>query len=256
MIKKIIREAKTTFYQSFANHRVPIKLTNAIISFTFDDVPRTAFINGLPLLEKYDVKATFYVSVGLSELKNSSECIPSEEYLQSNDLLELKQKNHHLACHTYSHYRLTDGDAKGLYQDARKNIGCMQAILGGSLIEHFSYPFGQVNFEEKRLLAQQYKTMRSSRPGLNSGATDLHLLRATSIYSPSFDKAEIKNVIKKAVDVGGWLIFYTHGIEESPDAFGCTPEQFEWVLQECVASGAEICPIDSAYKKIIGSRLV
>ncbi|MES2675340.1 MAG: polysaccharide deacetylase family protein [Pseudomonadota bacterium] len=250
-LKTVVREAKTHFYQSFANHRVPIKLNRAIISFTFDDVPRSAFTNAVPLLDKYGIKATFYVSAGLSNPDNIAKENALDEYLRPDDLVNLNQNNHHLACHTYSHYRLTDGNASKLYQDTQRNIDSLQVILGDVPIEHFSYPFGQVSFEEKRLLAQQYKTMRSSRPGLNAGATDLYLLRATSLYSSSFDKQAIENIIKKAVDLGGWLILYTHGVETNPDAYGCSPEQFEWVLKQCVASGADIQPIDKAYQQII-----
>ncbi len=253
-LKAVVREAKTHFYQSFVNHRVPIKLSRAIISFTFDDVPRSAFTNAVPLLDRYGVKATFYVSAGLSDPGDAGYENALDEYLRPDDLVSLKQNNHHIACHTYSHYRLTDGNASKLYQDTQKNINSLQAILGDVPIDHFSYPFGQVNFQEKRLLAQQYKTMRSSRPGLNAGSTDLYLLRATSLYSSNFDRQAIERIIKQAVDLGGWLILYTHGVESSPDAYGCSPEQFEWVLEQCAASGADIQPINHAYQQIMNQQ--
>lgn len=248
----ILKEFKTVFYQSFLNHRVPIKLDKAIISITFDDVPRSAFKNGVPILDKFGVKATFYVATGLS-MNAIKEGESSEGYLHPDDILTLNKSGHHIACHTYSHYMLKNGNAEGLLLDAKKNVATLQDMLGPIGIEHFSYPFGQVNFKEKRLLARYYKTMRSSQPGINKSLTDMYLLRATSIYNPTFDRQALSNVIRQAEHVGGWLILYTHGVEHHPDNYSCTPEQFDWVLQECSNSSAEMLPVDQAYNKIMSA---
>ena len=248
--RTILKEFKTSFYQSFVNHRVPIKLDKAIISITFDDVPRSAFRNGIPILDKYGIKATFYVATGLS-LKNINDKKNGDGYLHPDDIITLNKSGHHIACHTYSHYMLEKGNADELLLDAKKNVETLQGILGPIAIEHFSYPFGQVSFKEKELLAENYKTMRSSQPGINKSLTDMYLLRATSIYDPTFDRQVISNVIRQAEQIGGWLILYTHGVEQNPDNYSCTPEQFDWVLQQCSNSSAEILPVDQAYNKII-----
>ncbi len=219
-----------------------------IISFTFDDVPRTAIINGQPILERHGIRATFYVAVGLSETNSIKS--DSDDYFTPDDVLQLHSKGHDIACHTYSHYALDDGNANDLALDSAKNIESLGSIIGPDSIEHFSYPFGQVNFKAKKLLSKKYKTMRSSRPGINLGLTDLYLLRATSIYNPSFNKGSIKAVIEKAQRHGGWLIFYTHGVADEPDNYSCTPDQLEWVIQQCKKSDAEILSIADAYIKI------
>lgn len=248
----ILKEFKTSFYQSFVNHRVPIKLDKAIISITFDDVPRSAFKNGVPILDKYGVKATFYIATGLS-LDIANDRINAEGYLRPDDILTLNRSGHHIACHTYSHYMLKKGNAEELLLDANKNVETLKGILGPIVIEHFSYPFGQVSFKAKRLLAENYKTMRSSQPGINNSLADMYFLRATSIYNPTFDRQVLSNVIKQAEQTGGWLILYTHGIEQNPDNYSCTLEQFDWVIQECSNSSAEILPVDQAYNKIIAA---
>jgi len=241
---------KTIYYQSFANHRIKINLDKAIISFSFDDVPRSALINGVPLLDKYEIKSSFYVSAGLSEEQANNK---ETAYLNSDDIISLHNAGHHIACHTYSHYMLKNGNANELAADAKKNVDRLQSMLGSTPIEHFSYPFGQVNLKEKKLLAKSYNTMRSSRPGINKSLADMFLLRAISIYNPHFDTQVLTNVIQKTEQAGGWLVFYTHGVEENPDDFSCTPEQFKWILQACVKSSAEILPVDLAYKKIIAA---
>jgi len=249
-LKAILREIKTIFYQSLANHRVNINLDKAIISFSFDDVPRSALTKGVPLLDEYGLKATFYVSIGLSKMQSNTK---ETGYLNADDIVSLHNKGHHIACHTYSHYMLDKGNTNELVIDAERNVAKLHTILGSVPIKHFSYPFGQVNFREKKLLAKTYKTMRSSRPGINKSLSDMYLLRATCIYNPQFDKQFLSNIIQKTEQTGGWLIFYTHGVEENPDEYSCTPDQFNWVLQACVKSSADILPVDQAYNKIIAT---
>ncbi len=46
----LLRETKTRYLQSRYARPVSLGMKPAIVSFTFDDVPRTAFTNGVPLL--------------------------------------------------------------------------------------------------------------------------------------------------------------------------------------------------------------
>ena len=252
-LKNILRETKTRFYQSLANKRVLIKMERPIISITFDDVPRSVLDNGIPLLNSHNIKATFYVAMGLSNTDNKNTDISKSTYLSPDDVLDLHSSGHDIACHTYSHYMLNKGTANGLALDARKNLNALTSTLGPIKIDHFSYPFGQVNFKLKSLLARDYKTMRSSRPGVNFGATDLYLLRATSIYNPTFNKDVIKACIEKTERYGGWLILYTHGVENRPDNYSCTPDQLAWVIRQCIKSTAQILPVSEAYTRIVSN---
>ena len=247
MLKNIyfLRELETAYYQLFINKRMPINLESGIISFAFDDVRSSAYENGVPLLDKYGIKATFYVATGLSDKL-------SEKYIKIADIEKLHESGHHIACHTYSHYSLKKGNTHELVTDAIKNIERLHNITGGEAIEHFSYPFGTINFKAKKLLSQIYKTMRSSQPGINKSIINLYLLRATCIYNSSYNEQYLKNIIMEAVRSRGWLIFYTHGVDQNPDDFSCTPEQLNYLLEASVNSSAEILPVDRAYKKIMG----
>ena len=255
LITHMMREAKTRFYQAFANKPHPIELDKAIISISFDDVPLSAFENGLPILDRHSVKATFYIATGLSaeDASGHRENDGKNRFLTSAEIEQLDRSGHHIACHTYSHYVLEQGTAEQMEQDAVKNIQALSNMIGGKPIEHFSYPFGQVSFKAKQLLSKHYKTMRSSRPGVNLKSTDLYLLRATSIYHPTFSESSIKKAIDAAVSSGGWLVFYTHGVEGHPGRYDCTPEQLDWVISESVKSDAHILPVADSYNLITNS---
>lgn len=256
-LKHFAQELKTRYLESFANKRAYIRMDRPIISITFDDAPRTAMTNGVPILNRFDIKATFYVAMGLSassaegDRKDEAE---EKTFLTSTDILELRRCGHDIGCHTYSHYILDRGTADSMALDAQRNVRKLCALLDASSIDHFSYPFGQVNFIAKKVLAENYRTMRSSRPGINQGSTDMYLLRAISIYDSTFNKEKIRQVIQKAERSGGWLIFYTHGVTDNPDAHSCTPEQLECLIKQCKLSSAEILTVSEAYTNIVSNR--
>jgi peptidoglycan/xylan/chitin deacetylase (PgdA/CDA1 family) len=243
---------KTRFYQSVFNKPHRIELDKAIISISFDDVPSSTISHGLPILERFGIKATFYVATGLASDNHTAHQPNTSEkrFLTHSEIKHLDRTGHDIACHTYSHYRLEQGSAEQMERDAVKNIQTLSTLIGGKPIEHFSYPFGQFSFNAKRLLSQHYKTMRSARPGINLKKTDLYLLRAISIHNQLFNKSAISEIIKDVVKGGGWLIFYTHGVENNPGRYDCTPKQLDWVLAEAAKSDALILPVADAYKAI------
>jgi peptidoglycan/xylan/chitin deacetylase (PgdA/CDA1 family) len=253
LVKKFVQETKTRFYQSFYNKPHRIKLDKAIISISFDDVPSSAVLYGLPVLDRFNIKATFYVATGLAPDNHPVNQQDTSEirFLTHSEIEYLDRIGHDIACHTYSHYMLEQGNAEQMERDAVKNIQALSALIGGKPIEHFSYPFGQLSFNAKRLLSRHYKTMRSSRPGINFHNTDLYLLRAISIHNSMFNKLTISEIIKDVVDGCGWLIFYTHGVDDNPGQYDCSPKQLDWVLAEAVKSDARILPVADAYKTIM-----
>jgi peptidoglycan/xylan/chitin deacetylase (PgdA/CDA1 family) len=248
--RNALQESKTRFYQSFVSNTHNIRLNQAIISISFDDVPRSAMDNGLAILDKHTIKATFYIATGLSISENQNKAEANDLYLNRRDIELLHQQGHDIGCHTYSHYRLNLGSADEMMLDAEKNLQTLSRWLDGKPIEHFSYPFGLVSLKAKKLLSKHYKTMRSSRPGINSKRTDFNLLRATSIYNPSFNESSMLEIITDTVERGGWLVLYTHGVDNIPAPYDCTPSQLDWVLEKAVASGAQILPVAKAYEVI------
>jgi peptidoglycan/xylan/chitin deacetylase (PgdA/CDA1 family) len=241
-------ELKSIYYQSLSSRKVNLDLQKPIISFTFDDVPYSAYKNGVPLLNQYGVKATFYVATGLAE-ENAS-ATPENRFLTNSEISNLATSGHDVQCHTYSHFNIkSDGDMNDYMDDSTRNILALQR-LGIDRVNHFSYPFGHVNFQLKAMLASRYKTLRSTLPGINSDRIDLNMLKAIALYSPQFNYEALTSTIELTRQKRAWLIFYTHGVCENPDNYGCTPKQLEWLLQKIQDLDAHILPVSDAYKLI------
>lgn len=252
-VRRTLSGLKTIFYETFHSKRLRLWNTGPVYTFTFDDVPLSAVVNGAGILDEHGAKGTFYVSCGMTGIRDAA---PSESETRTKNLLRGLVKNgHHIGCHTYSHHHLPAITAGEMLADCRKNRLLLSKALGGVVIEHFAYPYGDVNLTAKKTLFGDYLTLRGTRPGINHGSTDVKMLRAVDIYSSSFDKPHIARWIEKNAALNGWLIFYTHGIDDAHDDWGTTPSDLRWVIQECKNAGGLILNVADAYDKVCRSAL-
>src|ERR1700722_19190533 len=77
---------------------VPLGPSSPIISFSFDDFPRTALTTGASILESFGARATYYVSMSLMGSKNDL-----GEQFHLEDLHAARDRGHELASHTFIH---------------------------------------------------------------------------------------------------------------------------------------------------------
>jgi hypothetical protein len=52
--------------------------------------------------------------------------------------------------------------------------------------------------------------------------------------------------------VRGWLVLYTHDVDDSPSAYGCTPGLLQAAVEAAVESGAELLTLDAGLARIVG----
>jgi peptidoglycan/xylan/chitin deacetylase (PgdA/CDA1 family) len=223
-------EARARFSHRMAMHlRVePFRLRNAtpMVSFTFDDVPKSAATVGAAMLDAHDVHGTFYV-IG-SQVGTSS---PLWDMVDEDDVVALHRGGHEIACHTFSHKRACDLDAGTLNAEIARNQQYLRSLDASIRIENFAYPFGYGSFVRKRQLKTVFKSCRSIVPGVNSGTVDLQFLRAMPLIDRRIDRDGIERAFDQAQNDNGWLIFYTHDVADEPSAYGCSPALLNEALE-------------------------
>jgi peptidoglycan/xylan/chitin deacetylase (PgdA/CDA1 family) len=234
-----------------------LNLSKPIFSFTFDDVPISAMVNGSRILEENNVTGTFYISSKRCGLSNDISLFDSKQKILSkpeeniaNMIFNLHMRGHHIGCHSHSHENLTKLSAKDIKKDSRKNRVLLSSILDGAAVDHFSYPYGAINDIAIKSLRKDYKTLRGIQDGVNRGMVYLSMLKAVKIYSLSLNKSNVIQWIKLNTEANGWLIFYTHGIDLLPNEFGTTPFDLQWVIEECRKTAGEMLNVRDAYKLI------
>jgi peptidoglycan/xylan/chitin deacetylase (PgdA/CDA1 family) len=204
------------------------QLRNAapMVSFTFDDLPKSAVTTGAEMLEAHGARGTFYVSGGLVG-------VGTEDWAagDANDVLALHRRGHEIGCHTFSHQRACDLDEASLAEEIARNRTYFRALAPSIEIDTFAYPFGYGSFARKYQLRNQFKTCRSIVPGVNAGSVDLQFLRAMPLIDLQMDRDGIERAFDEAQTNNGWLIFYGHDVADRPSPYGCSPALLNHALE-------------------------
>jgi len=227
MIEQIIHKIRKTKAFYFGKKQIAIPKAKKLVSFTFDDFPRSAYMNGSKILESHGLRGTFYTSMGLIEDN------PGENgFFSLDDLLAIHKNGHEIGCHTYDHINCYYLTKEAIYENCKKNQRLINNLIGVTT-KSFSYPYGDFNLPAKRVVSSLYTSSRTVKPGINISKIDLNALKSVPIYEAR-SKNNIFKWIEKLDETGGWLIFYTHDIKKNPSKFGCTIEIFQEVVAECI----------------------
>lgn len=223
-------EARARVSHRLATHLSvePFRLLNEtpMVSFTFDDIPKSAATTGARLLEDHDARGTFYISGGLVGTETSDWTA-----VDGQDIIDLHRNGHEIGCHTFSHARACDLDAEALAAEIAGNRSYLRTLDASIKLKNFAYPFGYGSFGRKGQLKQAFQSCRSIVPGVNSGTVDLQFLRAMPLIEHGIDRDEIERAYDQAQIHNGWLIFYTHDVANRPSAYGCSPDLMSHALE-------------------------
>jgi peptidoglycan/xylan/chitin deacetylase (PgdA/CDA1 family) len=215
--------------------RVVVVRGAPVFSFTFDDIPASAAGTGARLLEDAGARGTFYVAPGIAGTTEAGS--PGDPRATLEEVAGLHARGHEIGCHSFSHRRRAAWESpEDLAADCARAREVLSGVTGRA-IEHFSYPYGEHSLSTKRLLGDDYATLRLTEGGLNLGRTDVRMLRAESLYSQGLDRASLSRVIDRCAAEGGWLVFYTHGVVPRPNPVGISPDDLAWVIERCRGRG-------------------
>jgi peptidoglycan/xylan/chitin deacetylase (PgdA/CDA1 family) len=225
-----------------APHRLPAN--NPMVSFTFDDIPDSAASVGAPMLEQYGGRGTFYISGGLV-----GQWSGHWAGIGADGILGLHRRGHEIACHTFSHKRTIELDAAALTAEIERNRRYLHAIDPSIKIENFAYPYGVGSLFRKTQLNGVFRSSRGIRPGANRGTIDLQFLRASPLIGRYIDRDGIERAFDEASATGGWLIFYSHDVAETPSPYGCTPKLLRQALEAASRRKMPIVSVADALRR-------
>ena len=219
-----------------------------IVSFTFDDFPHSAVINGANILERYGARGTFYIA--------GSYCgrvVDGVTQYRPEDLQILSRAGHEIGCHTFNHPRVSTLTTSGLIEEIELNATFIAHHLPTVVMRTFAYPFGDISPEATQVLRQQFSGCRGIQFGLNRKTADLGQLRAVQLYNRTINSDLIFKLIQKARAPYSWLIFYTHDVDDRPSKFGCSPALFEHAVKTAVSSDLQILSVSDAISRVVSN---
>ncbi len=228
--------------------RRPVLLPRAgpLVSFAFDDFPRTAYAVGGSILRNLGIRGTFYVAMGLMNGTNS---LGDQFHLE--DLYSAAADGHELATHTFHHTSSRTAALEVFLEDVREGYKAMSEIPDLPVSANFAYPNGHVTLAAKRAVGREMLSCRGVYGGLNGSVVDLNLLRANSLYGGMDSLGEVRSLLRDNERRNGWLIFYTHDVRRTPSAYGCTPELLESVVRQAIERSMKILPVGEVLARAV-----
>lgn len=231
---------------TLSQRSVALGTRGPIVSFTFDDFPRTALSVGGHILETLGSRGTYYTSMGLM---NSSNHLGDQ--FKRDDLDALLHSGHELASHTFSHLSCHSVSSSKFKAEVDAGRRALEEMTGLSDFGNFAFPFGDVTLNAKTKIGMDVASARGIWGGYNDTKVDLNLLRANSLYGGLDKSSQVRELILENERRQSWLIFYTHDVRDTPSQFGCTPALLEFAVSFALSRSARVATVAEVVTMLI-----
>lgn len=225
----------------------PLKLTPGVgvVSFTFDDAPASACLQGAEVLQAHNCRGTYYIAGGLTDHQEQGRDCHSRP-----QLLTLREHGHELGCHGWSHMAYDRSSAEVFKQELDQNAAFLESLGVARDSLNFAYPFGAYSYGAKQVCAPRFQSCRITGNGLHRGAVDLTMLGSYRLYgdtvTPEHWQPAIAATASAAATEGGWLIVNTHEVDAEHGPYGCSPETLDNMVSAALAAGCVVLPVAGA----------
>jgi peptidoglycan/xylan/chitin deacetylase (PgdA/CDA1 family) len=237
-----------TVSRLFYRRPLAFHLSKPIISFTFDDFPRSSLHVGGEILGRFGARGTYYASFGLM-----GTTAPTGEIFVPEDIAVLLGQGHELGCHTFDHCHSWDTDPAEFEASMERNDCALRQLRPDCSFTSFSYPITQPRPGIKQKASTRFRLCRGGGQTHNGNTADLGLLKSYFLEKTRGVTRPVAQAIDANRNANGWLIFSTHDICASPTPYGCTPWFFEDIVRCAADSGARILGVAEAMKTIEAS---
>ena len=175
--------------------------SSVMVTFTFDDVPKSVFTVGFPILEKYHYPATIYV-----ETRNTT----FNGYMNWDDVGVVAKAGWEIGAHTHTHPHLTKLTNEEILEDLL--ISTQEFAAHGYAPQNFASPFGDMDERVLAIIKRHYASQRAAWPnGVNVGELDPYNIQSYAI-SKDTTWEEMSNLLDGLQREGGWLVLQMHDV--------------------------------------------
>ncbi len=216
-----------------------------LVSFTFDDVPDSAYTNGAAILDDHGIRGTFYIASGTCGSMDTHWRVIDRDQVRA-----LHRGGHEIGCHTFAHICVDQVGARALQEECRQNRERLQEWCPGLELTNFCYPYGRASLPRKLELQKRFDSCRGIYEGVNAGTIDLGMLRVIDLYDRTLTRDKVQRILRETADRNGWLIFCTHDVAQPPSWIGCSPQLLRATVQAVQTAGMRCLSIRQALTAI------
>lgn len=177
-----------------------------VVTFTFDDAPKSVYQTAFPLLRRYNIPATLYV---ITDVVGTDHW-----YVTWDQIDKLSKAGWEIGDHTNTHPHLTQLNDADIISEL--NTSKQTLFQHGYQASSFAPPFGDYSDKVLSFIKARFQSNRKATNGSDEGFNDsIHPDRYNlSAYelqdTTTFSQA--KERIDRAVRDGQWLIFFAHKV--------------------------------------------
>lgn len=219
-----------------------------VISFTFDDFPKSAAVEGSRILESVGGRGTFYASTSLAGTTNATGL-----QFDKSDITNLLNAGHEIGAHTHTHLDCAKAKLSDIRDDIQLNMRHLEA-MGVKDINQFAYPYGETRVELKNELTDWFETARGVLPGVNSVGSDRLQLRAFELTRDPTTIRRAGAAIRAAQKRPTWIVFFTHDVSKSPSPFGTYTQDLQQLAEMARDIGADITSVGGAFNTLRSAK--
>lgn len=228
----------------FLGENVSQGFSRALVSVTLDDGWTSQYQNALPILNKYGLKATFYIISG--------ELTDQPDYMSAAQVKGLYAQGMEIGSHTITHSDLTQVSQTQLVQEMSQSQTTLQNAIGAP-VTNFAYPYGAYNSNTIAVGKQYYRSQRSVNAGYNSKDDfDITQLKIYEVDS-NISNAQVQGWIQGAITQKAWLILVYHeiGANIGGDIYNATTANFDNQMSYLKNTGVAVVTVNQALNEVV-----
>ncbi len=218
-----------------------VRPSRGIVSFSFDDFPKSAVTVGAAEMERAGARATYYASTGFAGQDTHHGAM-----FDGGDLARLVAAGHEIGAHTHGHIDCARASEDRILADDERNRAALRKMGFETPIRSFAFPFGEAGPRVKRALAERYDTLRGVRPGCMRGRADFNMLPAVALDHGEAGLARALEALQRAAAEAAWVILFTHDVQDDPTSWGCTPDMLRKAVETAHDLDLDILPVSEA----------
>ncbi len=230
-------------------HRRPAAISprRPMISFSFDDTPRSSATTGAEILEAHGARGTYLVCGAMTGSLFTTGRLASDV-----ELCGLAKRGHEIGCHTFDHIDCGQMSEAVIASSLDANAQALKG-LGLPTPSSFAYPYGDVSAAAKRAVAPRFNLARGLHPGLVRKGTDLLQAPALGLEGEtSLDEA--RGWMLRAVNDPAWLILFTHNVHDQPGEFDISAQGFNALVGDAAAMGFLFVTLKEGTAVVMGAE--
>jgi peptidoglycan/xylan/chitin deacetylase (PgdA/CDA1 family) len=213
------------------------------VSINFDDGYESAYLNGMPILDKAGIKTTQFII---------TQQIGRPTFMTQDQIFALRAEGHEIGAHTRNHPHLPT-----LTDDQQKNeiLGSYDDLMAmGIQPNWFAYPYGEYNSISITDSRSTFLGARTTRGAPNNQSSDPFLLNCYVIQPGAvYAIGDITTLIDSAQTNGTWTVLLFHRVDEDGNSISVPHALIQQVADYLIARNVKVVTMSQGWSMLSGA---